>query len=236
MFRLFSTPDWFATWDLLFSSIGFVIALLIAAYSYRLYRIHKDENKFAYFSFAFVLVAVSLAAKMITGSVLAYQPLRDVTAVVLKPLAGPSLQFSNLLYRAVFFVEMVCMLGAWLLIFFISQKSRDRLHTFHELTQIGLFIYLVFLISIISNFRSEVFYLTSTVLLSLIVLNYYKNYNDKQRNRNAWRVMVSFLLIFVGNLILIPVFLVPGLYVAGEVLILLGFLSLLYTYHSVTQR
>ena len=236
MFQLFSTPDWFAVWDLLFSSIGFVVALLIAAYSWRLYSMQRMENKFAYFSVAFVLIALSFASKILTGSVLAYRPLRDVTAVVLAPLAGPSLVFSHLLYRFAFFFQMVTMLGGWLLIFFTSQKSRDRLHTFHELTQIGLFIYLVTLIAIVSNFRYEVFFLTCTVLLGLIVLHYYKNYTQRGRSRNAWMVTASFFLMLLGNIILTFVFLVPTVYVLGEFLILLGFLSLLYKYHAVTRR
>jgi len=35
MFRLFFTPGWFNGYDLLFNSVGLVVALLIAAYSWR---------------------------------------------------------------------------------------------------------------------------------------------------------------------------------------------------------
>ena len=59
MFRLFFTPEWFNGWDVVFNIVGLVIALIIAGYSWRVYRIHK-ENKYAYFSLVFVLVAISL--------------------------------------------------------------------------------------------------------------------------------------------------------------------------------
>ncbi len=234
MFRLFSTPTWFNGWDIVIEAIILVIAMLIAAYSWRLYRLNK-ENKFAYFSLAFVLVAIGLGFKMLTSTVLYYTPIRDVAADVLRPLAGPRLRFSALMYRFGFFLQMLTTLGAWLLIFFISQKSRARLRVYYEVAQIALFVYLVILVSIVANFKYTVFYLTSAVLLGLITLNYYKNYLNTA-NRNAWRVMAAFMLILLGNIFFIFVFLKQGLYVVGELFVLAGFLLLLFTYSHITRR
>jgi len=86
----------------------------------------------------------------------------------------------------------------------------------------------------VSNFKYFVFYLTSAVLLGLITLNYYKNYLNSQ-NQNAFRVMTAFLIMLLGNLFFIFVFLVEEFYVIGEVLLLAGFLVLLYTYYKITQ-
>ncbi len=188
-----------------------------------------------YFSLAFILVSLSFAFNIITNGVLYSFLLRETVADVLRPVAGQHLRYTGLYYRAGFFFQMASMLGAWLLIFLISQKSRARLTKFYEVSQIGLFVYLVLLISVISNFQSVVFYLTSSVILSLIVLNYYKNYLTTE-NKNAWKVMSSFFLILLGNLFLVFVFLEEGLYVIGELLILAGFLLLLYTYSKVVRR
>ncbi|MEK6905633.1 MAG: hypothetical protein AABX24_04495 [Nanoarchaeota archaeon] len=130
---------------------------------------------------------------------------------------------------------MASMLGAWLVIFFVSQKSRARLTKFYELSQIGLFVYLLLLISVISNFKYEVFYLTCSVLLSLIVLNYYKNYLTTEK-KSVFKVMTAFLFILAGNIFSVFVFLQNGSYVVGEVLILIGFLILLQTYRAVVRR
>ncbi len=235
MYRLFFTPTWFNGWDVVFNIVGLVIALLIAAYSYRLYRINK-ENKFAYFSLAFALVSLSLLFKTFTSSTLYFTPIRDVAADVLRPIAGPRLSLSHIYYRLGFFGEMISMLGAYLLIFFISQKSRERLRKFYEVSQIALFVYLLFLVTFVSNFQYFVFYLTNSVLLGLIVLNYYKNYLNTNRNARAFDVMLSFLLILIGNLVLVFVFAIPTLYVIGQLFILFGFLLLLHTYRRVTKR
>jgi len=234
MFRLFFTPGWFNGFDLLFDSIGLVVALLIAAYSWRIYSFNK-ENKFIYFSLAFLLVSVSLAFKIFTSGVLYYFPVRETVAQVLGPVAGSRLKYSALFYRAGFFFQMACMLLAWLMIFLVSQKSRARLTKFYEVTQIGLFMYLLLVVSVISNFDYKIFYLTSSVLLSLIVLNYYKNFITT-RKKSALKVMAGFLFILAGNLISIFLFLQNGYYVAGQVLTLLGFLILLQTYRGVMRR
>jgi len=234
MFRLFFTPGWFNGYDLLFEGIGLLVAMLIAAYSWRVYRINK-ENKFAYFSLAFVLVTVSFAFSIFTSGVLYFFPVRETVAQVLAPVTGAGLKYSDLFYRAAFFVEMASMLGAWLLIFLISQKPRDRLKKYFELSQIGLFVYLVLLISWVGNFRYVVFYLTSLVLLSLIVLNYYKNYLNTNKNKNAFSVMMGFMWIMIGNMFLVFVFLSGSFYVLGELFMLVGFLQLLNTYRKVVR-
>ncbi|MBI4147179.1 hypothetical protein HY494_00850 [Candidatus Woesearchaeota archaeon] len=234
MFRLFFTPEWFNGFDLLFDSIGLVVAMLIAAYSWRVYKFNQ-ENRFAYFSLAFLLVSLSLAFKIFTSGVLYYFPVRETVAQVIGSAAGPRLRYSALFYRAGFFFQMASMLGAWLVIFFVSQKSRARLTKFYELSQIGLFVYLLLLISVISNFKYEVFYLTCSVLLSLIVLNYYKNYLTTEK-KSVFKVMTAFLFILAGNIFSVFVFLRNGSYVVGEVLILIGFLILLQTYRAVVRR
>lgn len=233
MYQLFFTPDWFHGWDLLFDAIGLIVAMLIAGYSWKVYQM-SSENKYIYFSLAFILVSLGFMFKLITHGILYYSSIREVAAGVLRPLAGQSLQYSDLLYRGGFFLEMIAMLGGWLLIFFVSQKSRGRLNKFYELSQIVLFIYLVGLISIVSNFKYFVFYLTSMVLLGLIVLNYYKNYLNT-KNKNAYLVMSSFTLILVSQFFFVFVLLWQNLYVLGELFMLTGFLLLLYTYRKVTR-
>ena len=233
MFRLYYTPAWFNGWDIVFEGIILLIALLIAAYSWKAYRLNK-ENRFVYFSLAFLLIALGFGLKIMTNAISYFTPVRDAARDALGPLAGAHLEFTPLLYRTGFFLYMVPVLGALLLIFFVSQKPRDRLHKYYELSQIALFVYLILLISIVSNFKYFVFYLTSAVLLGLITLNYYKNYLNSN-NRNAFRVTMSFLVLLLSNIFFVFVFLVEEFYVLAEVLHLLGFLMLLYTYYKITK-
>jgi hypothetical protein len=235
MYQLFNTPAWFNGWDLVFDGIGLLVALFIAMYSWRIYKINK-ENRFGYFAFAFILVTLGFLFKIFTSGVVYYTPVRDTVLNVLRPAVGEHLSLTYLYYRAGFFLQMIALLGAWLLIFFVSQKPRQRLQRFDEVTQIALYIYFVFLISVVSNFEYYVFYLTSSVLLGLIILNYYKNYLNTNKNKKAYLVMLSFLFVLIGNLFFIFVFLFKDLYVIGEMFQLIGFLILLYTYHKIIKR
>ncbi len=234
MYQLFFTPSWFNGYDLVFEGISLVVALLIAAYSWKIYRM-SHENRYGYFSLAFILIGVSLAIKMFTYGVLYFEPLREGVATALTPVVGTGLQFADLFYRAAFFLQMAGLLGAWMLVFFISQKSRERLHSYYEVSQIALFLYLILLICFVSNFQYTVFYLTSAVILGLTVLNYYKNYLNSKSNNKAFLVMIAFLFVLLSNISFIFVFLWESMYVAGEVFLLIGFLLLLYTYRQVRR-
>jgi len=219
---------------LVFEAIILIIALLIAAYSWKIYKF-SQENKFAYFSIAFVTIALSFILKMFTHSVLYFFPIREATATILKPLTGTGLQFADLFYRSAFFLQMFLMLAAVLLIFFIAQKSRDRLNKLHEVSQMSLFVYLIFLISFVANFKYVVFYLTASVILGLIVVQYYKNYLNANKNKNTFNVMLGFLFVLIGNLFFVFVYLYNQLYVFGEVFMLIGFLILLRTYRKIKR-
>lgn len=237
MYNLFLTPDWFHGWDLAFEAVGLLIALLVAGYSWKVYRT-SGENKFGYFSFAFILVSLGFIFKIITHGLIYYTPLRNAATAVLVPIVGQGatgINYSTLFFRSGFLLYMVTMLGAWLLIFFISQRKTGRLKKYYEISQIGLFVYLVFLISLVSNFKYSVFYLTSLVILGLIVLNYYKNYLNTNKSLNAFLVMNGFLLILISHFFFVFVFLWQELYVMGEVFLLVGFLSLLYTYQRIKK-
>lgn len=228
---LFLTPDWFNGIDLLFEAVGLIIAMLIAGYSWRAYKL-SEETKFLYFSGAFLLVSISFLARIITSGAVYYEGVRVAAEMVLGSAVGPQKEYAILFYRTGFFVEMASLLGGWLLIFFVSQKGRERLKKYYELSQIMLFVYLVLLISVIANFKYVVFYLTGVVLLGLIVLNYYKNYLNN-KNENTLLVMLAFFLILISHLLFVFLFALPSLYVVGQIFLLLGFMLLLYAYRRV---
>lgn len=237
MFQLFSTPEWFNGIDIIFDCISLVVALLIAGFSWKVYR-RSSETKFGYFSFAFFLVSLGFLSKIAVHGLNYYDSFRFVATKALLPVVGHSgvgVNYSDLFFRVGFFAHMLTLLGAWLLIYFISQKGRERLKKFDETTQIFLFIYFIGLISVVSNLKYTVFYLTAVVILSLIVLNYYKNYLNKGTSASLL-VMVSFLLILASQVLFVFVFLNTNFYVGGEMLQLLGFLLLLYTYVKIVRK
>ena len=237
MFELIPSPDWFQGIDILFEGISLLVALAIAFFSWRIFSIQND-SKYAWFSFAFFLIAASLGAKLVTHGLLYSDSLRITAQGVLGPVVGKTnglVNYADLFFRFGFFAHMVTMLGGWLLLFFLSQRKGNRLKNYYEVSQIALFVYLVSLISFVANFKYFVFYLTAAVILGLTVLNYYKNYLNANRSHASFMVLIAFMLLLLSNLAFIFVFLHKALYMVGEVFLLFGFLVLLYVYVRVTR-
>ena len=236
-FSLFATPTWFNGVDLLFDTISLIVAFLIAGYSWKIYRLSK-ENKFGYFSFAFILIGLAFFTKIVTQGLVYFENWRNTAMAVLITVVGRAtygVNYSELFFRGGFFLFMITLLGAWLLLFFVSQKRSGRLHRYYDVSQIALFIYLLLLVTTVANLRYVVFYLTSSVILGMTVLNYYKNYLDTDKHSRSFLVMAAFSALTLGNIFSVFLFLNQLWYVVGEVFLLIGFLLLLYTYRSITK-
>ncbi len=237
MFTLFETPAWFAGFDLALDAVAFLITLVISSYSFRLFRLSQNR-KYGYFSLAFALMSLAFLFKLVTYAIVyssASQVVAATTIATVAGLDGVNLSLRNLLYRFGFFVQMAATLGSLLLLFLISQTSRDRLKKFYEVSQIALFSYFVVLLSIVSTFKYFVFYLTSFVLLALIVLNYYQNYL-RRKTRNAKLVMWAFICLFIAQFFFIFVFSADWFYFIAEIFTILGFAIIAYVYMHVGLR
>ena len=236
MFTLFEIPTWFAGFDLALDTIAFLITLVISSYSFKLFKLNENR-KFGYFSLAFALMSLAFLFKLVTYGIVyssASQVVAATTIEAVTGMGGVNLSLRNLLYRTGFFVQMAATLGSLLLLFLISQTSRDRLTKFYEVSQIGLFSYFVILLSIVSTFKYTVFYLTSFVLLSLIVLNYYKNYLTK-KSANSLRVFVAFICLMIAQFFFIFVFAANWFYFVAEIFTLIGFAIIAAVYMQVSR-
>ena len=103
-------------------------------------------------------------------------------------------------------------------------------------SQAILLAYLVSVIAFFSNAFIYVFYATSAVLLALITQHYL--FNHLKRKTHATRLItISFAIILLSQLIFMMVFLNPTLFfIAAEVIQLLGYILLLYTYTLITTK
>ncbi len=237
MFTLFETPVWFAGFDLILDSIALIITLIISSYSYKLFKL-SDDSKFAYFSLAFALMSTAFLFKLGTYTVIYFSITKEIigeSIVAVTNINSLDVSFRDLIYRLGFFLQMTSTLGGLLLLYLVSQKSRDRLKKFYEVSQIALFGYFVVLISIVSTFKYFIFYLTSFVLLALIVLNYYQNYLHK-KTVNSRRVLNAFICLFVAQLFFVFIFVANWFYFVAEILTLIGFAIIASVYIQVNRK
>ena len=237
MFTLFETPNWFAGFDLVLDTIALLVTILISSYGYKLFKI-SDDKKFAYFSLAFALMSIGFLFKLITYMVVYSSSTRHVAAVTIITVTGMSdvgISLRDLMYRTGFFIQMAATLGSLLLLYLLSQRSRDRLKKFHEVSQIGLSLYFVLLISIVSTFKYFIFYLTSIVLLALIVLHYYQNYLRK-KSKSSKQVFIGFCFLLAAQPFFVFIFAANWFYFIAEVLTLVSFAMIAKVYIQVNAQ
>jgi hypothetical protein len=163
-------------------TINIIIALLafiVAYYSYRSYKLIK-ENNFGFYSLAFLFFAASFAINAV-GLFLNSLCVFDV-----HKFAFYGRDASYLLFR--FFMT----LGVSL--FYLSIRKENK----HIIRKLLTFILMILII--ISTVSEIVFYLVLTAILLNLILYYFNNFL-KQKNSCSVFTLLSVLLLLVGILL-----------------------------------
>ena len=66
MLKFYFSPEWFHGIDSIFEIVSIIVALLIALYAYKIYKFSK-VNKYKFFSWAFLLIAIAYIFKILTN-------------------------------------------------------------------------------------------------------------------------------------------------------------------------
>ncbi len=212
-------PAWSYGLDALIQFFGVIIALIIAIYGYKIYKINK-ERVHLFFSSAFALISLDLIIyALVIPALLLYYQYGVCSACSLSSL----LTVSHVLN----FVYMFSTLMAYLLLIF-AYSNIDRKSI------MGLLIALVLSLVVFSFLdRSFIgFNLISLLLLLFIVFYTGRNYSQKKTS-NSFLVLLSFILLALAP----PLFILESFnnlfYLLGHVSQLLGYLSLLIMFIRV---
>jgi len=221
-------PKWFYGFDSVIELIAVIVSLLLVYYSYKCYKLTK-ENKYLYFSTAFLSLTIAFIAKIIGTLVLyeppfmrtelgrsLYQAFNDIAPYNIDPVA----------FIMYFFFAL---LGFMILFLIISQL------TWKNKRVIVLLVYFVFLATWISAIYYQFFYLTSFVLLLLITYSYYHNYM-KVKSQKARFVLIAFSILLVSQAFFVFVIYSRIIYVLAEVLQLFGFVYLLIPFILIFKK
>lgn len=214
MLSLVFSPKWFYGVDIIFEILGIIVALLIAFYSFRIYRFSGKENtNHIYLGLSFLAIAASFAAKVMTNFVLYYQTTvkQEFGTVIVK---YHLLEKSNLFFQVGYDLHRFLMLLGLFGVYWLVSKSRDVEHQF-------LFAYLFFIIAIFSFQSFVVFHVTAAVILFMIVKHYLalcKGKSWSRGGRNARINLAAFMLIALSQVVFIFTVFNTLSYVIGEVL------------------
>ncbi|MBI5389212.1 hypothetical protein HZB01_02420 [Candidatus Woesearchaeota archaeon] len=223
MIRLVYSPPWFYGKDILIDIVSVVALLLIGFFAMRYYSLSDKNKNHLVFSISFFMLALSFLFKIATNFTLYYMDTetRKIGPYILSyhELEASSLPF----YWGSILSRLLMLLGLYVLycIYTKQEKSTVVLVTSLLLVTVyyGISVY-------------HLFHLTSFVILALITYHYYTSYKTTKRVLTK-ALAYSFGIISISQLVFVFMNLLPTMYVAAEIIQLLGYLGLLGTFIMV---
>lgn len=227
MVQLVFSPKWFYGIDCIFEVISIVVLLLLAYSSYKLYKFTRKKDHL-YFGVSFLTLVLAFLAKITTNFEIYF-------AQAIKQVIGPDVITtvtkvvqSSLLFMTGFFVYRLFFLLGLLGLFYIIPRSKERRH-------VPVYVYFALIVSLFSTHTYFVFHITAAILLIYISFFLYLNY-EKKKKKIPGLTFISFLMLATSQIIFIFVVVNPAIYVAAEIIQLLGFLMLLYSYILLIRK
>ena len=147
------SPKWFYGFDSIIEFIAVIVSILLVYYSYRCFRLTK-ENKYLYFSTAFLSITLAFITKII-GTLAIYKPVITRTALgstIHQTFTSLTPYSINAIALIIHFFFML--LGFMILFLIISKLSWKNQRV------IVLLVYFVFLATWISVIHYQLFYVT----------------------------------------------------------------------------
>jgi len=202
--------------DSLIELLIVIVAGIISWYSHRIYKIVKEEN-YRFFSWAFLAIAVSFMFKIISNftflSRVRVENANFVYVILTQPKYMPIVDFfSFILYKSFYLI-------GFLILFLIATRTEKK-------DKVLLFIYLSIITILFSIYFDFVFHITLVVILLLLTMHFYHNYNN-HRTINTLLVYLGFSIILISHCFFVFSGVNSLFYMIGEGFVLLGFLCLL---------
>ncbi len=210
----------------IFELIMAFILLLISFNSYSIYKV-INENKYKWFALSFFSIALAFVSKLIMNFMIYTNEFREVVStVVISAFQNTSATYY--LGYLVFFSSRILMLVGLTGIFLIITNSKEKKNWI-------LLLYLAILTAYASTKISYIFNITAAVILGLIFLRFYQNYINKPK-KGALGVALAFFTICLSYITFIFVSFDYSLFIAGEIIQLMGYLILLVVYLSILRK
>ena len=222
------SPEWFYGFDSVIESIAIIVSVLLVYYSHKCFKLTK-ENKYLYFSTAFLSLTFAFIAKII-GTLTIYKPTITRSALGISIHQTFTSVTPSGINALAFIVYIFFILVGFMILFLIISRL-----TWKNQRVIALLVYFVFLATWISIVHYQLFYVTSFVLLLLITYSYYRNYREI-KSEKAKFVFIAFSIILVSQAFFVFSIYSGIIYVLAELVQLLGFVYLLIPFILIFKK
>jgi|GEM_PF-778049 len=222
------SPNWFYGIDSIIEIISIIICSLLLYYSYRCYKL-TSENRYRYFSAAFLSLTLAFIAKVI-GTLTIYEPAINTSSLGSMFHSMFTAVTPDMINALSFLFHIFFMTAGFMMLFLIVSKLEWK-----DKRVIAMLGYTVFIATWLGAIHYQLFYFTTFMMLCLISYSYYKNYTEI-RSKNSLLVSISFGILLLSHLFFVFVIYNRMIYVAAEIIQLIGFLCLLIPFILIFRK
>lgn len=226
MLQFITSPEWFLINDAIFELISFVVVLLIALYSFKIYKF-TESIRYKYFAISFAIIGIASIIKIITDMIL-HQHFFGSTNIftpIITLVASQNIFFilSLIAFRYFFLLGL---LGIYLVQNEISRK---------EISLIVLLSFLMLPVAVVTQYWFFVFHITAGLMLLLITIKTYTRAIEIKK-KSAFITALAFFILLTSQIIFSLSHLHNTIYVIAESIHLIGFIVLLINYINLVRK
>jgi len=221
------SPPWFYGKDIAIDILSAVVVLLIGFFSFRNFSLDKKNKRHFILGGAFVLLGLSFIIKILTD-VLSHR--QDwLSRPFWLSILGKDIITSYTLLSAIGFLlfAILTLFGFYIL---YALSSKDELSMNYV-----IIAYLILVSTYFTRFTYFILYLTAFIFLLALSRRYFISYT-KNKYQNTLFLCISFSIITLSQFVFIFTNSNPVLYVLAELIQLIGYLFLLYTFVMVLRN
>ena len=227
MIQVVYTPSWFYGKDILIDTVSIFVLLLIAFFSLNYYKVDRKNKNYLHLAISFFLITLSFLFRILTNFTIYYKVF-ETKQLGLFTLTYQVIKSTGTLFFIGFLLHRTLMLLGLYMLYSIYQKNQSK-------SNILIISYLIIISTYFSQSAYYIFHVTSLILLLLITAQYYKNYT-RNKNPTTKLLATSFVMITISQIFFMFVEINNLLYVVAELIQLLGYVILLFTFIKVLQN
>ncbi|MBI4739724.1 hypothetical protein HY772_09390 [Candidatus Woesearchaeota archaeon] len=212
------SPPWFWGFDALFEFVSLIIALVLAYYSHRIFRV-TEQKKYKIMAYGFFFFFLALFIKIAINLQIYFHIISSLTS---------SFPLTLFLYAAGYFLHRFLFLLGLLYLFNIAVNIPDRRANI-------VIAVLLFVATFFSNNVFLIFHFVAALFLIIIFWHFMHNCQEKKTPASEI-VALSFFLLLLSQFFFLFIPVTNQLYVLGEVSQFFGFLLLLLNHVVIFKK
>jgi len=221
------SPPWFYGKDIAIDILSVIVVLLIGGFSFRNFLLDKKNKRHFFLSCAFILLGLSFLTKILVN-ILAHSQSWLSKQFWLSIFGAEIIKSYGFLSAIGFLLYALLTLFGFYILYVLSSKD--------ELSMNYVIIaYFILISTYFTRFTYFIIYITAFIFLFAITRRYFLSYSET-KYKNTLYLCVSFGIITLSQFVFIFTSSNHTLYVLAELIQLIGYLFLLYTFVMVLRN